>query len=144
MNSVKTYFLTAQVRNKLARDASNPKCPLRKLVLQANLLDELADYANNLGEKHTERNKTLEPSYIYSSFLSQFPSYKGHQSHFFDRSMGAYISEVEYSNEPDSSDSEESSEDDYYLYSSDEEVENDDELKHLVEKKTASSDIAIQ
>lgn len=145
MNSIETYFLTAQVRNKLARDASNPRCPLRKLVLQANLLDELANYANNQGPKYAGDHEVLSPSHSYYSFLSHSPnSYQGYQSHFFDRSMGAHISEVEYFSESDSSDSEESSDDDYYLYSSDEEVEYEDELKPSIDSYTASSDIAIE
>lgn len=47
MSFSETYMLASRVRLKLTRSAANPKLPLRLLVLQANMLDNLMDHISS-------------------------------------------------------------------------------------------------
>lgn len=52
-------MLASRVRLKLTRNAANPKLPLRLLVLQANMLDNLMDHISSQYETRKSESKTV-------------------------------------------------------------------------------------
>lgn len=107
MSFAQSYVLASKVRGKLTKDASNAQVPLRNLVLQANMLDNLMDHISN------ENNKRLEK---LNNVKFQIPQRPNQESQYSSTSV------QEYEVSSDSDEYESDSDSDYY-YSSDEEVE---------------------
>ncbi|KAG7192667.1 uncharacterized protein KQ657_001448 [Scheffersomyces spartinae] len=124
-----TYILASKVKNKLTKEAANPKSLLWNLVVQANLFDNLMDHITKETEKRARDRKTAASTPRRVSFLlpqkesstpehlsplaKSTPNYT-HQSH---------VTEYEVASDSDSD-----SEDDYYY--SDEDEDEDIESLH--------------
>lgn len=107
MSFAESYLLASKVRSKLTREAANPKTPLRSLVLQANMLDNLMDHISVETEKKLSANKV---SFSLPSRRSPLSS-------------GSSVTEYEVDLDSDSD-----SDDADYYYSSEEEDEDEDTL----------------
>lgn len=110
MSFAQSYVLASKVRSKLTKDASNANVPLRNLVVQANMLDNLMDHISN------ENNKRLEK---LNQVKFEIPTRQSSNEY----THRTEVTEYEVSSDSDEdSDEYESDSDDYY-YSSEEDEE---------------------
>lgn len=112
MSFAESYLLASKVRSKLTREAANPKTPLRSLVLQANMLDNLMDHISVETEKKLSANK------VSFSLPSRSPL-----------SSGSSVTEYEVDLDSDSD-----SDDADYYYSSEEEEDEEEEDTLLIHR----------
>lgn len=73
MTFSETYILASKVRNKLTREASNPRSSLRALVVQANMLDNLMDHIQSETEKRMRQPATSTGAGAHVSFSEPQP-----------------------------------------------------------------------
>lgn len=122
-----SYILASKVRNKLTREASNPKSSLHNLVVQANMLDNLMDHIAVETEKRTNAKQQEYSQKKVSFDVNNTPNFKPSSplSH-----GGASITEYEVDSDSDEefdSDSDEDSETEYFYEDGEEEEESEEE-----------------
>ncbi|ANZ77275.1 BA75_04632T0 [Komagataella pastoris] len=154
-----TYLLASKVKDKLTKEAVNPKTNLRLLVCQANLLDNLMDTLQNRNEYQPETNAVAfksestisvlgNDSVVTTTELSDSDEeYTDDESDYSSSSDDDYTSDVEYTqyqkklelkNSNDGERDDKSDDEELAYYSSDEfdsdsedEDEDDDKLFRL-------------
>lgn len=119
-----TYILASKVKNKLTKEASNPKSLLWNLVVQANMFDNLMDHITKETEKRARDRSTTASTPRRVSFL--LPKKESSVSEYLSPLAAAstnytHQSQVTEYEVASDSDSEDEDEDDYYY--SDEEQE---------------------
>ncbi|AOA64922.1 Hypothetical protein PP7435_CHR4-0279 [Komagataella phaffii CBS 7435] len=144
-----TYLLASKVKDKLTKEAVNPKTNLRLLVCQANLLDNLMDTLQNRNEYQPDTNTVAfkgdstisllgNDSVVTTTELSDSDEeYTDDESDYSSSSDDDYTSDVEYTqyqrklqlkNSNDDENDDKSDDEELVYYSSDEfDSESEDE-----------------
>lgn len=144
LSFAQSYILASKVRNKLTREAANPKSSLHNLVVQANMLDNLMDHISVETEKRTNAKQQE-----YNQKKVSFDLNNVKPSSPLSHTGGASITEYEVDSDSDEefdSDSDSDSEAEYFYEDGEEESdeESDSDYYYSDDEDYDMSDVNIE